>query len=238
MKYLLFVIISVTIFAIPLIQYGTVQSSKELYHIIKKEYQKRFPKDFVANVSGNEIERSVQKIPKDSYCKGKLPRVTYLFLKGEEESIIVENVENPFVTRFQTHLEVYKSAKSFLDTGKSYSDLKKTYYWEFVSSLSQDFYVVKMRKHRLRESDYLLLFFDKEEFSLVKATQYSNKKPIGHVIITYKKEKGYLLPLQLKFDITKKGKRKSFTLNISNYQLNTGLTSDKIIELQDDCPSL
>ncbi len=235
---LLLLFISIVILAMS--AFGASKSSKGLYNEIKDSYQKNYPEDFVASVSGAKIKSSLKEIPRGARCRGKRPKVTYLFLKGEAESIIVENVENPFVTRFQAHLEVYKNAKSFLDSGKSFAQLQKTYYWKYLSSKSDLYYVIKMRKHRLRKSDFMLLYVDKKNLSLKKVVQYSGNKLVGTVNVTYRKVKKYLLPSLLKFNVKLGGRRRreQFTLRITNYRVNVDLSSDDIIDLQDDCPSL
>ncbi len=218
--------------------FSAPKSSEDLYDLIRENYTKNFPSDFVAGVYGYEIANSVSKIPKESYCKGKSPRVTYLFLRGQEESIIVENVENPYVTRFQTHLEVYKRAKVFLNQDMTFDNLKKTFHWEYLPSLSKGYYVVKMRKHIVRASDYFLLYFNKSNYTLATAVQYSNNRPIGTIVVYYTSKGGYILPSQIRVNYVKNGQRKQITLNIAGYKINIGLTMSKIIQLQDDCPSV
>ncbi|MDH5681536.1 MAG: hypothetical protein OEZ36_08110 [Spirochaetota bacterium] len=229
------------VFAICLLSYemlGAPANSTELYMQVKRAYFKNLPRDFVANVSGSEIDKSVKKIPADSHCGGKKPKVTYLFLKGQEESIIVENVENPFVTRFQTHLEVYKSAKSFLDRTKSYSDIQKVFQWDYLPGQSARYYVVKMRKHRVRKSDYFLLEIDKRNYSIVRAVQYSHGKAIATINVSYQYTGQYLLPHIISVKINKDKAKRNFQLKMTGHKLNLGLNSDKIIDLQNDCPSI
>ncbi|GMT49551.1 MAG: hypothetical protein IEMM0008_1090 [bacterium] len=84
---LLLLFISIVILSIS--AFGVPKSSEGLYNEIKNSYQKNYPEDFVASVSGAKIKASLKEIPRGAYCKGKKPKVTYLFLKGEEESIIV-----------------------------------------------------------------------------------------------------------------------------------------------------
>ncbi len=218
-------------FAIPV-------STKGIFNKIRENYYKSFPKDFTASVVGPEINKSLSKIPKNAYCENKSPKVSYLYLKHKEENIIVENVENPYVTRFQLYLNMYKGTKIFLNSSISFLQLKKVFYWSYRPSLSKKYYVIKMRRHRIRKSDYMLLYVDKKDFSIKKAVKYSNERAIGTLLITYKKVKSYNIPSSLKFNILRKGKMEKFNLLIKSYKLNTGLTKEKIIQLQNDCPSL
>jgi hypothetical protein len=95
-----------------------------------------------------------------------------------------------------------------------------------------------MRKHRIRKSDYLLLYVNKKDFSIDKAVKYSNERAIGTLVIKYKKINNYNVPSSLKFNILRKGKMQNFYLIMKNHKLNVGLTKEAIIQLQDDCPSL
>lgn len=236
MKYLLSISTICLILSISLISMG--QTSEQLFNKLKEKYNSNFPKDFVAKVSGNEISNSLKKVPEDSYCKKKKPVVTYLFLKNVDESLIVENVENPYVTRFQAHLEIYKSAKSFLTSKKSFNEMKRIYFWKKMKSNDSNFYLIKMRKHRIRESDFYYLYVNKSDLTLKKVEQFSNNVVVGTINIEFKKIDRYFLPSSLSFDVLKKGKKKKFKLIISDYRLNIGLTSNKILELQDDCPKI
>jgi len=226
---------------LPTLFFGFKLNSEDLFNKIREHYTKNYPNDFVATVTGTKINKDLQNpdiIPKSAYCNGKKPMVKYLFLKGEDESIIIENVENPYVTRFQAHIEIYRNAKSFFESKKTFSEFQKTYYWEYISSLSSNYFVVKMRKHRVIETDYILLHFDKRNLSLKKAIQYSNNKPSGTFVLRYKKVKKYLLPSELMFTSHDAKSHKQFKLIISNYQVNVGLTPNILVQLQDDCPSL
>lgn len=236
MKYLLFFVTLLFVISSTYISRG--QTSEELFNKLRQQYNKNFPKDFVANVSGDEIKRSLKKVPEDSFCEKRKPKVTYLYLKGVDESLIVENVENPYVTRFQTHLEIYKSAKSFLDSKKSFKEFKRIYFWKKVKSNNSKYFVIKMRKHRIRESDYYYLFINRDNMTITKVEQYSNNVKVGTINIQFKEISGYYLPSMLSFDVLKKGKKKKFNLIISEYRINIGLSSSKFLELQDDCPRI
>ncbi len=218
------------------------RNSEELFKKMKASYQKNFPKDFVSTISGSEINRSVKEIPRDDYCKGKKPRVLYLFIKNVEESdaIIIENVKEPHTTIFQMHLSAYSKIKAFLDYSDSYSALKRKYDWVYVPSESSRYYVVKMVKKIARKDNIVKLYIDKKRYNIVKAVQFRKSRQVGTVKISYKSIQGYYLPVKLQFqNVRLKDRRKSFTLKMSNYKLNVGLTDDIVIDLlQNDCPSL
>ncbi len=211
-------------------------TQRQIYHKIKESYFKYMPNDFIAKVTGERINKSIRKIPENAIC-GKI-RVSYLFLKGVAEKIVVENVRNPYIERFEPYLDTYKKANYFLKKDSSYEDFIGTYDWTYVNN-TKDYYQFKLRRNNAKKGTFLYTYFDKKYFLLIDAYQFKRDKMTGHISIHYKRDGKMVIPNLLKFNIIdEKNKWVKFDLNFSEHKVNVGIDEDTMLEVQNDCVSL
>lgn len=233
--------------------------SRTLFLTVQKNYQKLLPRNFIASVSGERIQKSMAKIPESAYCKGKTPQLTYVFFRGGRgESLVVENVVNPYVNRFQHHLELYRSVRELIERNTEFEEFQKTVFWRYRRDLSQAFQVVEMRKKRTRPSDYFLIYLDKQDFLIRTILQYNLKELAFRLNVNYRKidrakntnktnrnkkpqktsSKPWIVPNSLELESYNEEGTDPFELKLSDYRINRNIQPSILLDLQEDCASL
>ena len=209
------------------------EESKELFEEIRKAYKKELPKDFIANVESEHMDKDLEEVPDyekinpdDSFS------IKFVFIKQFGERIIVENACMLTRNKFQNYLEVYKTFRSFLDPSIKSESFFRKYNW-MISNKNPELYEIKMIIRGIK-NEYYKIYINKKNKLVKSASYFKNEEEIGRVDITYDTVDTFTVPTLIEgytnvIDTENKLKKQNFKIMLNNFKVNLGLTIDDIL---------
>lgn len=207
--------------------------SKRLFETVRRNYTMKFPEDFIATVNSETMEEELKEVPDYEKINPDKPfSIKFIFIQEYGERIIVENACMLTRNKFQDYLEVYKSFRTFIDPTISTESFFRQYKWDIISN-NRKYYVVKMSKRGL-PNEYYQIYIEKNNMLMVRTLYYKDLSLRGRVDIDYINIGKYVVPHIIKgytdiVDEDNKTERKEFSIELSDFKLNLGLTVDDIL---------
>lgn len=214
---------------------AVAMTAEQVYDAGRDAINRLLPADMMADVSGVEIDRSLSEIPSAGVADPAAPlRVRFYYKKHLGQRLLVLNTSELYRSRFSGYLSLFDPYDAFSDPRSNYARFTAQYRWEVISESPS---AIRMRMGHGDRQDAFEIIFSPATMLIQRIVAVNAAgTPTGFLQIRYSSRGGVTFPVAMTGTVqvinpdTANVSTEQFTMSLSRFRLNSGITAAQFLD--------